>query len=230
MPEETFSAEQARSDAALQAQVEQYRRRTNQLEALSRVGQAASSSLALTEVLDRVLDATLTVTEMEAGEIWLLDPAVGEVRLARHRGLHSEAFWERQRFGPGEGIPGLVVETGESVVIPDLAEEPRFLRHSVVAAGFKTFVAFPLLGKGEVTGCLNVAERRTRVLTEDDVQLLSAIGAVVGMAVTNAHLYERLRVATQQLEVATRQLETKLSELEQTQAQLTAMERTRTVD
>lgn len=224
MTEEKNPLDQGRFDAALETKLERYDRRTKYLEALGTVGQAASSSLTLTEVLDRTLDATLAVTGMEAGEVWILHAAAGEVRLARHRGLTPEAFWERSSFALWEGIPGLVAATGEAVVIADLAEEPRFLRRSVAAAGFKTFVAIPLKAKGEVTGCLSVSERRMRAITEDDAQLLSAIGAVVGMAVTNANLYEQLRSATQQLEIATQQLETKLGELERTQAQLIAMQ------
>lgn len=224
MTEEKISFDQGRLDADLAAKIEHYSRRTRYLEALGTVGQAASSSLTLTEVLDQALDATLAVTGMEAGEVWILNTAAGEVRLVRHRGLIPEAFWERSSFALWEGIPGLVAATGEAVVIADLAEEPRFLRKGVVAAGFKTFVALPLKAKGEIAGCLNVAERRLRAITEDDAQLLSAIGAVVGMAVANANLYEQLKGATQQLEIATRQLETKLGELERTQAQLIATE------
>lgn len=224
MTEERVPFDQNQLDADLAAKVEHYSRRMRYLEAIGTVGQALSSSLTLTEVLDQALDATLTVTGMQAGEVWLLDASAGEVRLARHRGLTPDAFWERSSFALWEGIPGLVAATGEAVVIADLAEEPRFLRRSVVAAGFKTFVALPLKAKGEVAGCLNVAERRVRAVTEDDAQLLSAIGAVVGMAVANANLYERLTAATQQLEIATQQLETKLGELERNQAQLIAKE------
>lgn len=224
MTEEKIPLEQDRLDADVGAKVERDSRRMRYLEALGTVGQAVGSSLTLTEVLDRALDAVLAVTGMEAGEVWLIDAAAGEVRLARHRGLMPEAFWERSGFALWEGIPGLVAATGEAVVIADLTEEPRFLRRSVVAAGFKTFVALPLKAKGEVAGCLNVAERRIRLVTEDDAQLLSAIGAVIGIAVANANLYERLASATQQLQIATQQLETKLGELERIQAQLMAMQ------
>lgn len=215
----------APTSAELQAQVEQYRRRVTQLEAIGWIWEAAGSSLVLAEVLDEALDTTLAVTAMEAGEVWLLDAAEGGLRLAGHRGSDPAVFWERCRFAVGEGIPGLVVQTGEPVIIADLAEEPRFLRRGVVEAGFQTFVALPLKAKGEIAGCLNVAERRIRTMTPDDVEFLSAIGAVVGRAVANANLYEQLKGATRQLQDTIRQLEARLEELERVQSQLAAPER-----
>lgn len=220
MTEEKESIEQVQFGADLQAEIEQYVRRTRHLEALGRVGQVVSSSLALCDVLDRALDVTVAVMGVEAGEVWLLDPATRELRLIRRCGLGSELFGERDRFAMGEGIPGQVAETGEVVIIPDLATDPRFLRRRVVTAGFTTFAAFPLKAGGETIGVLDFATRRARTLTEDDVQLLTAIGAAVGMAVSNARLYEDLRLATKQLEA-------RLDELQRTQGRLVATERLR---
>lgn len=220
MIDEGVAMEQARIYAVLEAQMKQYACRNRHLEAIVTVGRIISDALALPDVLDQTLDATLTVMEMEAGEIWLLDTATQAVCLTRQLGLESEAFGERTRFALGEGIPGRVAQTGEIVVIPDLAADPRFLRHKVVAAGFKTFAAFPLRAKGEVIGLLDIATRRIRAFTEDDVQLVTAIGAAVGMAVINARIYEALRLATKQLEAS-------LEELRRSQNQLVATERLR---
>lgn len=220
MVEDEATIEQAQLHADLQTQIEQYIRRTRHLEALGTVGQVISSSLALNEVLDRALDVTLAVMEMEAGEIWLFDQSTREMALVRQRGANGELFGERTRFALGEGIPGRVAKTGEVIIISDLAADLRFLRRKVVAAGFTTFAAFPLLAKGEVIGCLDIATRRACSFSEEDVQLLMAIGAAVGMAVANAGLYEDLRLATKQLEA-------QLDELQRTQAHLVATERLR---
>lgn len=218
MIDEGVAIEQARIFAALEAQVKQYASRNRHLEAIGTVGRIISSALALPDVLDQTLDATLRVMDMEAGEIWLLDMETQSVCLTRQLGLEPEAFGERTRFVPGEGIPGRVAQTGEIVVIPDLAADPRFLRCKVVATGFKTFAAFPLRAKGEVIGVLDIATRRMRAFTGDDVKLVTAIGAAVGMAVINARIYEDLRLATKRLEAS-------LEELRRSQNQLVAAER-----
>lgn len=218
--DEGVAIEQARIYAVLEEQVKQYACRNRHLEAIGTVGRIIGGVLALPDVLDQTLDATLKVMGMEAGEIWLLDTATQAVCLTRQLGLEPEAFGERTRFALGEGIPGRVAQTGEVVVIPDLAADPRFLRYKVVAAGFKTFAAFPLRAKGEVIGVLDIATRRMRVFTEDDTKLVTAIGAAVGMAVINARIYEDLRLTTKRLEAS-------LEELRRSQNQLVAAERLR---
>ncbi|CBE68781.1 MAG: GAF domain-containing protein [Candidatus Methylomirabilis oxygeniifera] len=209
--------------ADVETMVRQHLYHTRHLEALRIVGQIITGSLPIHQILERILDVTVTILEMEAGEICLLDRIRGEVCVERHYGLIEEAFLERTRFAVGEGIPGLVVETGEPVVITDLAEEPRFLRRSVVTAGFKTFVAVPLRAKGEVIGSLDIAACRARSFTEADLRLLITIGAAVGMVAADACLYEELRRSIEQLTA-------KIEQVQCTQNQLVATARLRATD
>ncbi len=175
--------------AQIERREETILRRTKELEALNRIGTAVSSSFALPEILDQALDTTLAVLDFEAGEIFLLDEARGEVVLARHRGLVPEAFREISRFKLGEGFPGRVAQTGEVLITYDLAKDLRFLRRQVIEAGFRTFVSLPLKTRGKMVGTLDVATRQPRVFTEADLRLLTTIGTVIGMAVANGLLF-----------------------------------------
>lgn len=202
--------------------VTECRRRAGQLDSLSVIGGIISGVLPLDQVLDRVLDVLLTIMDMEAGEVCLLDTTHKEVFLTRHRGLVKEAFLERNRFAVGQGIPGLVVQTGERIIIPNVARDSRFLRHKVVAAGFKTFAAFPLLARGEVIGSFDLAARLEWTFTESDLRLLSTVGAVMGMAVADAYQYEEFSCAIARLTE-------KVEQLQRTQDELVARERLRAV-
>ncbi|MGB4782601.1 ATP-binding protein [Candidatus Methylomirabilis sp.] len=206
--------------AELQTQTERQPRRTREMSVLTMIGNAVSGSLTLNNVLDQALETTLAALEMEAGEIFLLDATRGEVSKVRHRGLDPEAFAECSCFTLGEGIPGRVVQTGECIIIPNLAADHRFVRREVVTAGFHTFAAVPLKAKGRVIGCLDIAGRRPYTLTEADLELLTAVGAAVGLAVANGRLYEDLWIATKQLEA-------KIEELRRTQTTLIETERLR---
>ena len=186
-----LAIEQARLFTGVQQnQVEQQVRRMRELEASARIGTAVSSSLALHDVLDQALDTTLAILEMEAGVILLLDEEAGEVVLSKHRGQCLEAFVEISRFKLGEGFPGLAVPSGEILSTSELGEDLRFLRTSVVKAGFRTFASVPLKVKGKAIGTLEVAAKRSQVFTDSDLDLLTTIGATVGMAIGNARLYE----------------------------------------
>lgn len=188
----TLTVEHERLSADLQAQIEQQTLQARDLNTLMTITSATAGSLALNEILDQALDTTLACLEMDAGEIFLLNVTHGEVYLVRHRGLEPEAFMERTCFGLGEGIPGRVVQTGQCIIVADLATDQRFLRPAVVAAGFRTFAAFPLVAKGHIVGCFDVAGRQPHRFTEDNLRLLTAVGAAIGMAVANGRIYEDL--------------------------------------
>jgi GAF domain-containing protein len=160
--------------------------------------------------------------DMDAGEVCLLDATHKEVCLTRHRGLAKEAFLEQNRFAVGQGIPGLVVQTGESVIIPDLAYDSRFLRRAVVAAGFTTFAAFPLRARGEVIGSFDLATRQDWTVTKTDLHLLNTVGDVVGMAVADACQYEEFSRAITRLTA-------KVEQLQRTQDELVAREQLQAV-
>ncbi len=209
--------------AQIERREETILRPTRKLETLNRIGTAVSGTLSLNEVLDQALDATLLGLGVEAGEIFLVDEEQGEVVLARHRGLAPEAFREISRFKLGEGFPGRVALSGETIATDDLSNDPRFLRKQVIEAGFNTLASIPLKAAGKVVGTLNVATRVLHSFPNGDFPLLTTIGATIGMAVANARLYEAQRLATAQLEARvedrTRELQTANVQLQETTRQ-----------
>src|SRR5439155_25133849 len=112
-----------------------------QLGALLAVGQAASSSLRLDDLLDAALDAVLAVTSAETAEVWLLRDE--ELVLERLRGAEVDAFLERRVMPVGQGLPGLAAEAGKAVSVHDLAADARFARPRVVELGFQSYCALP---------------------------------------------------------------------------------------
>ncbi len=166
--------------------------RNRELAALLAVGQAAASSVELSEMLDKALDAILGVTLAETAEIWLMTDE-GELALGRQRGIGAEALRAKDRFAPGEGLPGLAAQRGEPVVVHDPASDPRFLSREVAALGLQTFCALPLRHRGEIVGVLAVAARdRDAFADEAERRLLEGIGEQVAVAIDNARLLGRV--------------------------------------
>ena len=162
------------------------------LSALLAVGQAGSSSLDLADVLDAALEAILSVTSAEAGEVWLVKDG-GELVLVRQRGAAADAFLERTRLRLGEGLPGLAAQSGSPIIVHDLASDPRFVRERVKELGFESFCAQPLVRRGETVGVLAVASRSPAALSSAaERRLLEGIGEQLVIAVENAQLHERV--------------------------------------
>ena len=162
------------------------------LAALLAVGQAGSSSLDLTGVLDAALEAIVEVTSAEVGEFWLVGED-GDLVLVRQRGDAADAFGERTQLAIGEGLPGLAAQNGSPIAVHDLGSDPRWVRDRVRELGFQSFCAQPLVRRGETIGVLAVAAHSPAALSSDsERRLLAGIGEQLVVAVENAQLHERV--------------------------------------
>jgi signal transduction histidine kinase len=168
-------------------------RRSEDLALLNDIASALTSSLELDEILNKALAGVMGYMKVEAGEIFLLEDDGQTLRMVLHRGQAAEAFWTRNRFKLGEGVIGLVAQSGEPTVSSDLAKETTFLREAVVKAGFRQMAFLPLKSGDHLMGVMTVATRSQDPLEERGVLLLKAVANWAGLAIENAHLHQNAR-------------------------------------
>jgi signal transduction histidine kinase len=168
-----------------------------QLIALNAISGTLSQSLSLDVILNSALDKTLEVIEAEIGGILLLDEKSQMLSYGVHRGLSDEFVRGIASLALGEGIAGQVAERGETLVVDDISRDPRVTRSVVAEEGLKAFVSVPLKYKERIVGVLNIASRRPRPFPEQQVQLLTAVGHQLAIAIENARLYEALQLREQ---------------------------------
>ncbi len=172
---------------------------------LSRISAALSGLWDLDAILGVGLESALDIMNGNIGEISLIDEQTKILTRRVYRGLSKE-FVENIRLSLGEGITGTVAQSGKAVLLEDISSDPRVAhRELVVAEGLKAFICVPLRARDVVLGVLNVASRRPRKFTNNDVHLLYAIGDQLGIAIEHARLYERLRKARERLRRLARQ-------------------------
>jgi two-component system NtrC family sensor kinase len=147
--------------------------------------------------LNDVLDKALEVTDMGAGLIHLLDEERDELIVAVHQGLSDRYVQGVNRLKVGEGLAGQVAQSGAPVVVADISSDPRLTRMVVKEEQKRAFVSVPLKARGKVQGTMNLVSRTFHQFTPQDIQLLTAIGDQIGMAIENARLFgEMVRAKT----------------------------------
>jgi GAF domain-containing protein/HAMP domain-containing protein len=178
--------------------------RTRELEALNAIATVVSQSLNLDEILNAALDKTLQVMEIEAGGIYLFDKEATELSIQAQQGLSPTFIAGVDRLKIGEGFSGRVVQSGQPLVVTDVASDPRLTRSIVRHEGLHSLAVVPLGSKGKVLGTLFAASHGYREFTGQDIQLLSSIGNQIGVAVDSARLFlaeqrraEQFRVITE---------------------------------
>lgn len=158
------------------------------------VAEALATSLNLEKSLSSILKILADTLEMQRGTITLVDPKTNELHIEIAHGL-TQKEKERGRYKIGEGITGKVVESGQAMVIPDIAAEPLFLdrtqaRQNLMERKF-AFLCVPIKAGRGVIGALSVDHLfKGEISYEEDVKLLTIIAAMVGQAVKLRELAE----------------------------------------
>lgn len=129
-----------------------------QLSVLSILCRTLARSLALDNSLVELLKVLHVEGGMKHGLVTLMDPELGELCVSA---VHSNSEMVQQaknavRYRRGEGIIGSILQSGNPVVLPRLAMEPRFLDRLALYDWEAPFVGVPLKDQGgEVIGVLS---------------------------------------------------------------------------
>ena len=143
-------------------------------------------------ILNTAIDNVLHIINGTIGGILFMDKEPGVLYYRTHRGFSSERLND-VRIKIGEGIAGQVAETGRSILVEDLSQDPRTVNLDIVnAEGLKGFVSIPLKSNNQVLGVMNVASREPGDFDDEDLSLLNSIGDYLGTAIEQADLYTRL--------------------------------------
>ncbi len=166
-------------------ELEQHNVETNILLAVS---QAVAQSLDLERIIDSALGKLVTSLNVEASHVHLFDK--DRLVLKGCRGLTQEMIEAMKTVEVDGGIIGMVFKQARPVISGriDGSTEPTlaFLRKH----GFQSYVGVPLTILGESIGVAGVATRGERHFVAREVELLTAIGREISIAVRNAQLYE----------------------------------------
>lgn len=94
----------------------------------------------------------------------------------------------------GQGISGKVAETGEPLLIKNIATDRRFRKQKGRNYKNDSLLCVPLKHKGTVIGVLNVNNKRDGTyFTESDLDLLSILAGAAAVSLSNAALHRQTR-------------------------------------
>ena len=141
----------------------------------------------LNETLRAILQLLSERRRLNRGSMALLDDRTGLIRISAAHGMSSKAQ-ELGRYQIGEGITGRVVETGRSVVIPDIRRDGRFLNktRTRTRAGDKpiAFLCVPIKSEGKTIGALSAdKEVAGTAALEEDRRILNIMAPMIAQAV-----------------------------------------------
>ena len=157
------------------------------------------------EVYEAVLQVVGSSLGWELGAVWEVAPGDGLLHCIRtwHAGggfPEFEALSENITLAPGEGLPGMVVESGDPAWIVDAPASPNFPRAAIARrCGLHAAFGFPLLSPRGVVGMMEFFTQELRQPDEHLLETMRELGSQVGQYVARRHAEDGVRASESQL-------------------------------
>ena len=165
-------------------------RYTVTLEALSQTSLALASLDNHDATLTTILDYAITLLRYDFGGLYLADEERDELILARVQNPRHVKLGERVR--PGQGLVGRVFATGDLLTIEDYDNWPN--RRADVPKGLiGSVIGVPLKQDAKTIGVLYISRDQSGPVTQDDLRLLTLLGAQAALAIERVRLLDSLR-------------------------------------
>jgi len=184
---------------------------------LGRVIAAAGDIHEVMAVAVRVIVENLPETRRVV--LTVIDQETGAMFIENSWGLSEE---ERRRgvYRVGDGVTGRVAQSGESVVVPRISDEPEFLNRTGARSDNDreslAFICVPIKLGYEVLGTLSTDRaRRDGALLEEDRELLTVVATMLAQAVV---VYRARCVENKELREENRRLHAVLDDLDERDA------------
>jgi len=183
LPDPCFGGCRSDADASLYCAA-QKRRQDAELMALYEIAKLIGESSGQSQTLHDIIHVLERRLGMIRPTVMLLDIEHEKLVVAAVRSV-SPSQADEVRYDPGEGITGQVLETGQPIIIPSIANEPRFCdrvhernRKKVSDA---SFICVPISLGSEVVGTLATdMPIEEESWLDDAMRVLTIVGSMIG--------------------------------------------------
>ncbi|WP_144711899.1 GAF domain-containing protein [Curtobacterium pusillum] len=150
--------------------------------------------LELEDTLYAVVSAAVELVDAEYGALGVIAPDGKELERFIHVGLDEEHVRRIGHLPHGKGVLGAVVQDAQPIRLEHLGADPRSAGFPEGHPPMEGFLGVPLRVRDKVYGNLYLTNPRRGHFTQEDQELVEALGATAGVAIDNARLFEESRI------------------------------------
>jgi signal transduction histidine kinase len=178
--------------------MERLRERERQIAALFQSTQAVSSTLSLSEVMERLTESAALALSVPKASIRLLDESGERMTMAAAYGL-SQDYVEKGPVLLSHNALVRDVLLGRPIIIHDVMSDPRIqYPQQARDEGIHSSLVVPIIGYGKPLGVLRVYSDEPRHFTDDDAAFLTSIAQQGATALENAMAHDKLQKSDQE--------------------------------
>ncbi len=155
-----------------------------------------NSELSIGKLLSNVMETTKKAFTADAVSMLLTDEKTGDLTFQIALGDVGDEIKELYRLKKGEGIAGMVAQTGDPVNIIDAYDHPKFSQDYDKKTNYRTraMLCVPLKVRGSIIGVIQVINKLADpfFFTEDELEMLVTIASSAAVAVDTAKMHKTL--------------------------------------
>ncbi len=163
-----------------------------QIESIYETSRTLVERLDLNEVTEEILNIVQKIMGYQSFSLFLLTDQRMLSLLGQISGGRKVAGGE-PRPGRLSGILRTVVDEARPVRVFDVTKEPDL---EMEVEGVKSFMAIPLISRGNVIGVMNARSTRIGAFLDQDERIFSILGGSAALAIENARLHQKTQELT----------------------------------
>ncbi|MBK7177245.1 MAG: SpoIIE family protein phosphatase [Chloroflexi bacterium] len=171
----------------------------NKYQLLRQISLQIRDTLDLDEILNQLLDMIQTTVSYDAAGIFVLNQDLIHGRHEQPKEIIASVVWrgfDAQRppemdpmLSLGKGLIGHVISTGESLVVPDVRLDSRYV---VGREGTLSEIVVPIVRNDQPIGALNLESNQLAAYNQEDVEVLLFFADAASISIEKAMLHRQL--------------------------------------
>ena len=180
-------------------------------ELLKEISNKMRDTLELDDILNNLLDTLKNVIKHDASGIFILSQDISahphyNFPKQKIAGIASRGFnlppEKDDMLTSGKGLVGHVIKTGESLVVPDVRLDPRYIPGRKQT---KSEIVVPILKNKKVIGAFDVESDKAKAFNDTDLEIMSFFADAASISIEKALLHNQIiekKKVEKQLQIA----------------------------
>jgi sigma-B regulation protein RsbU (phosphoserine phosphatase) len=174
---------------------EHERQYASTLETLAEIGREFAAILNLDELLTRIATLTRRLVDYRTFGILLLNDDTKELEMKVAVRYGDKVTVPRMKLGTG--LVGYAALHKETVLVPDVAKDPRYIK---LVEDARSELVSPLLLQDRCIGVFDLESPELDAFKKSDAEILTLLASQAAVAIENARLYQTIRANEARIE------------------------------
>lgn len=162
---------------------------------LKEISSWVSSVHDLDRLLELIIESAARVVHAKAASLLLVEQNTNTLYFQVATGAKKKEIKD-YRVKMGQGIAGRVAQTGEPLLIPDVSNDPRWLKEISDSIRFETksIACVPLKLNDEIVGVVQIVDKEDgQPIQQADMHLLDEFAALAALAIGHAQSIQEVK-------------------------------------